>query len=155
MIRGGREAGAEPGVGNAPEGEFSWQAHPARERIGHAAAALVAVMAMGVLSGLLMQSSLWGVLAVALLMLALNRFFFPSRFIIDGEGITAHYPLRRKRLCWTDLRRFARDESGGYLSTRVRPSRLDAYRGMHILFGREREAILTRIREHLPQGTAS
>jgi len=135
---------------DGPREEYSWQAHPARERAGHAAAATFVVVVLGLLSGALMQSSWWGVLAVALMAAALNRFFFPSRFTIDDEGITARYPLRSRRLRWADLRRFVHDDEGGYLSTRARPSRLDAWRGMHLLFGRRREDVVPRILAHMP-----
>ena len=134
---------------------FSWQAHPARERAGSAVFGTVAVILLAAAAGQMMQSLWWTIFALALLLIVLNRFFFPSRFAIDAAGITAIYPLRRSRLLWTDLRRFVHDRSGAYLSTRVRRSWLDAYRGMHILFGDQREAVIDRIRAHLPEGVGS
>ncbi|MFQ5653776.1 MAG: PH domain-containing protein, partial [Planctomycetota bacterium] len=91
----------------------------------------------------------------ALLVLALNRFYFPSRFRIDDEGITARYTLRRQRCRWSEVRRFRHDERGAWLTPRSRPSRLDAYRGMHILFGRHREEVIERIRRCLTRERAS
>jgi hypothetical protein len=79
-------------------------------------------------------------------MLSLNRFFLPSRFSIDAHGITAQFPLRRKHLRWRDVRRFLHDQHGGYLSTRSRASRLDAFSGMHLMFGQQREEVMQRIR---------
>jgi len=84
-----------------------------------------------------------------LLILALNRFFLPSRFSVDHEGITANHPLRSRRLRWTDVRRFVHDGRGGYLSTMARPSRLDAWRGMHILFGDQRQGVIDQIHGRL------
>lgn len=131
--------------------EFSWQAHPARERVGGALGGVGVIMAVG---GVVYFSfgAGWSILSVIVLVGALNRFFFPSRFTIDPEGITARYPLRTQRFRWGDLRRWAVDRHGCYLSTRARRSRLDAYRGMHVLFGRYREAVLDRIRDHLAKG---
>ena len=102
-----------------------------------------------------MQNPWWGVLGAGIMLAALNRFFFPSHFEIDGEGITAEYPLRRLRLSWKDLRRFCHDRHGGYLSTRARRSWLDGYRGMHVLFGARRDAVIEQIRAHLPEGGGS
>ena len=135
--------------------EFSWRAHPARERVGHATAAVLVIAALAFFAALLMRSTLWGVLSASLLMVALNRFFFPSRYAIDEEGITAHHPMRRQRLRWADLRRFAHDETAGFLSTRVRRSWLDSHRGMNVLFGAEGQAAIARIRGHLPEGARS
>ena len=135
--------------------EFSWQAHPLRERAGRALVGVLAVAALAAAAGQLMQNVWWSALAIAFLLLMLNRFFFPSRFVIDDEGITASYPLKRLRLRWIDLRRFVHDRYGAFLSTRARRSWLDGYRGMHILFGDQREAVIGRIRAHLPEGAGS
>ncbi len=132
--------------------EFSWCAHPARERLGRAALGGLLILSLSILSGLMMQSLLWGVFAALLLVAVLNRFFFPSRFVIDAEGISAAYLLKKQSMCWSELRRFAMDRHGGYLSTRARRSWLDAYRGMHILFGRQRDAVIERILAHLSDG---
>ncbi|MDY7110180.1 MAG: hypothetical protein SYC29_16235 [Planctomycetota bacterium] len=134
---------------------FSWQAHPLRERAGRAVAGVLVVAALAVVAGQLMQSAWWSMFTIAFLLLALNRFFFPSRFVIDAEGITASYPVRRLRLRWDELRRFAHGRSAAFLSTRARPSWWDGRRGMLVLFGAEREAVIDRIRAHLPEGVGS
>jgi hypothetical protein len=131
---------------------FDWSVHPAAEHVGRTAVAVVVVAMMAVLSGLLMQSVVWGVGAGCILLLTLNRFFFRSRFTIDEEGITARYPLSRKRARWPELRAFVLDEHGGYLSTQARRSRLRAPRGLHVYFGRQRDAVVDRIRSRLPEG---
>lgn len=97
----------------------------------------------------------WAGAALLILLLALNRFFFPSRFQINSQGITSRYLLKTQVLAWKDIRRFILDSHGGYLSTRAVPSRLDPYRGMHILFGQHREAVIKRIRARLAQGEAA
>jgi hypothetical protein len=131
---------------------FSWQAHPARERVGQALAVVFLISALGFLSALLMGSPWWGILAAGLMVLGLNRFFFPSRFRIDEEGITAEFPMRSRRFAWVELQRFAHGPRGGYLSSRSRPSRLEGRRGLHILFGEARESVVPRIEARLPEG---
>jgi hypothetical protein len=134
------------------QAEFSWQAHPAGERTGAAIIGSLIVAAAAGAIFMSFQNIFWSVLAVLVLVAALNRFYFRSRFIIDQEGITARYPLRSQRCRWDDVRRFLVDAHGGYLSTRSKRSGLDAYRGLHILFGRQRPAVIERIRAHLPKG---
>ncbi len=134
---------------------MSWRAHPARERRAHAVGAGVAILALSLATFAMFVHFAWAPLAAGLLVVSLNRFFFPSSFTIDEEGITAQYPLRRLRLRWIDVRRFVHDRNGGYLSTRARPSRLDAYRGMHLLFGEQREAIVQCIQGLVARGEAA
>ncbi len=133
-----------------PAVEFSWRAHPAGERVGPAVLGGVGVLGLAASVYVFSGSPAWGAFALVVLTLALNRFFFPSRFEIDGQGITARFPLSTRRLRWDEVRRFVSDRHGGFLSPRPSRSRLDPWRGMHILFGSERQAVVERIRLHLP-----
>ena len=135
--------------------EFTWQAHPARERIGAAALGLSVIGAIAGAVGLSFQSPVWAAAACLVLLAALSRFFFPSRFLIDADGITARYLLGTQQIRWRDIRRFVQDDRGGYISTRAKRSWLDAYRGMHILFGADREAVIERIRARLADGVGA
>ncbi|UCD76615.1 MAG: hypothetical protein JSV91_06755 [Phycisphaerales bacterium] len=139
---------------------FTWRAHPARERFGLALLGATLILAVGGVIFLMVRAdgasltvcSAWATLSVVILALALNRFFLPSRFSIDEQGITAWFPLRRRRFRWADIRRFVHDANGGYLSTRTRRSRLDAYTGLHILFGTRDREVIEQIRNHLDPG---
>lgn len=129
--------------------DFTWRAHPARERLGAAVAASVIIFTIATTIYISFQSFTWSILALFVLLFALNRFYFPSRFVINREGISAHYPFKRQRYCWKDIHRFVDDKYGGYFSTSKRSSRMDAYRGMNILFGQQREDVIKLIREHI------
>ncbi len=133
---------------------FTWRAHPARQRPAAATFAAGVIVAMAAACALA-ANAWWAALAVVLLVVPLKGFFFPSRFTIDRQGVTARYLLRTRRYVWSEIRRFCHDRHGVYLSTRSRPSRLDAYRGMHLLFGSSREEVLRRIRERLAAGGGS
>ena len=135
--------------------DFTWQAHPARERVGAATLAISLIGALAGAVGMSFQSPIWAAAALLVLLAALSRFFFPSRFMIDADGITARYLLRTQQIKWDDIRRFVQDDRGGYISTRAKRSWLDAYRGMHILFGTHREAVIKRIRARLSDGAAA
>ena len=135
--------------------DFTWQAHPARERIGAAALGLSVIGALTGVVLLSFQSLVWAAAACLVLLVALNRFFFPSRFMINADGITARYLLHTQQIKWCDIRRFVQDDRGGYISTRAKRSWLDAYRGMHILFGTHRETVIKRICARLADGAGA
>ena len=141
---------------------FTWRAHPARERKARAVAGAAIILIVGGVVFVMVRADgagigicgAWAALSVLILALALNRFFLPSQFAIDEEGITARFPLRRRRFRWADIRRFMHDQYGGYLSTRARRSRLDAYTGLHILFGSRDDEVIAQIRAHLTSAEA-
>lgn len=136
-----------------PLNAFTWHAHPAGERTGPAVLGLVIVAALAAAVWMAVHSIAWMAVSAIVLVAALNRFYFRSRFEIDADGITARYPLRTQRLRWSDTRRFVVDDHGGYLSSRSKRSRLDAWQGLHILFGRQRTTVIERIQAHLGEGS--
>jgi hypothetical protein len=129
---------------------LEWRAHPAAQRPVKTVLAAGIILIVAGFVYVTTASIGMAVLGIVLLTAALNRFFCPSRFTIDDEGITAEYPLRKLRHRWSELQRFVWDEHGGYLSTRAVGSRLDAYRGMHLLFDEpNREQIIETIRARM------
>lgn len=134
--------------------EFSWKAHPLRERQLAGAITTLLILALGAAIYVGMGSVAWSLLAVVVLVLALNRFYFPSRFEIDQDGISARYLLSRDRYEWASVRRFLWDARGAYLSTRRKSSWLDAYRGLTVLFGNHQAEIMKLIRRHMDEATS-
>jgi hypothetical protein len=134
--------------------ELSWKAHPFKER--HLAGILTSllILALGASIFVATGSLAGSVLGILVLVLALNRFYFPSRFEIDPEGISAHYLLSRERYEWSSVRRFLWDRRGAYLSTRARASWLDAYRGLTVLYGAHQAEIMKLIRRHMDEATS-
>ena len=96
-----------------------------------------------------MENLWWGVLSVVLMTAALNRFFFPSEYHVDEDGIIVRSFFKASQLRWSEIRRFLHDDRGGYLSSRARSSFLDSVRGIHLLFAENSDLVIARIRQHL------
>ena len=129
----------------------TWRIHPARERPMAACGALAVIGAMAWLAADLMEHAGWGVFGAVVLLVALQRFFLPSEYRVDAEGVTVRLPWRTQRCRWAAVRRFEHGERGGFLSSRARASTLDVFRGMPLLFDRHREEVVACIRRHLPE----
>ena len=117
--------------------------------MGAAVLALTAIAGLACLTAGLMQDIAWGIAAAGGLFVALRRFFLPSTYSIDGEGIAVQCAWSRHTCRWCDVRRFLQDRHGGYLSTRARGSAADAFRGVHLLYGDNRDAVVARIEQFL------
>lgn len=143
---------------SAVDDTIEWSVHPAKQQPIRALAALLVVLVacffvwltVGGVQQLILASCA-AVVAAIILLGSLSKFFLQSRFEMDSEQITAYYPFSRRSFKWSDLRRFVVDENGGYLSTRRRPSRWDAFSGMQVLFGPDKDLIEQRIRSLLDQ----
>jgi len=129
---------------------LTWRVHPARQQPGRTALAVATIVVITAFAAPIMGHPAWSVLIIGVLVLALNRFFLPSRFTIDETGITASYPMTRQRYRWEQIKRFGHDEDGAFVSHRPRKSVLDGYTGMHLIFNTHdasrRERIVQRIR---------
>ncbi|MEE2908523.1 MAG: hypothetical protein VX527_11920 [Planctomycetota bacterium] len=145
-----------------PDYRLQWTAHPARQQPARAVMAMLVVLVVCFFVWLtvggtreVILASLAAGFAAAVLLASLSKFFLQSRFEMDSEQITAHYPFSKRSFKWVDLRRFVVDRHGGYLSTRRKPSRWDAFSGMQVIFSSDRDVIEQRIRSLLDQEAAA
>lgn len=132
-------------VAETGEKTLTWQVHPARERPVAAVLVVLVVASLAWLCAELMQHWSWGLLGAAVLLAALNRFFLPTAYRVDADGVTAHLPGRSRHLRWDEIRRFEYDERGGLLSRRRSRSVLDTARSLPLLFNGNCETIAARI----------
>lgn len=129
--------------------ELSWTAHPFRERRGAALLALLLIAGFTAASYWASGGGMWGLLAAPVLLVSLNRFFMPSRYVMDATGVTARHAFTKCRREWQDVERWAADAHGAILLPRKSGPKSRRDRGMQILFGTQRTAVLDRLRFHL------
>lgn len=130
--------------------ELRWTAYPFRQRRGAAILALLLIAGVTAASYWASGGQMWGYLAAPVLLVSLNRFFMPSRYEMDATGVTARYALTTCRREWQDVERWAADAHGAILLPRKSGRKIrQRDRGMQILFGTQRTAVLDRLRFHL------
>ena len=120
---------------NAPdEPSLSWRSWPLVDEwpASLAKAAVVAVMCAA--AGLAFGGVEYGLLAAAFLVLSLARFFLPSRFVLDAQGVSRRSPGGRGQLAWASVRRVVVGQAGVFLSPFEKLSRLDSFRGVFVPF---------------------
>jgi hypothetical protein len=145
---------AEPSVDLPPPDacappRLEWIAHPAREKPAAALAALAIITIAAFLAADQLGHAAAGIVAGIVLLTSLRRFFLPTRYNLDQSGVSATL-ISVRRLDWTRVRRISTDAHGVYFGPRSQHSRWDAFLGLHIAFGREREAVLDWLREFRP-----
>ncbi len=136
-----------------PDLPFEWTAHPVREKPRRGVLAAALIVFCGVLVAMIVADPMLGPLAaggsILFLFLTLNRFFLPTRYRIDEQGVSARFPLGGRALAWSEIRRFPHDREGGYVSPRDRGGALDT-RGISLLFAGRGAAIIALIESHRP-----
>lgn len=128
---------------------LTWRVCPARERPLATALALLVIAAACWLTVETMGDPWWAVLAAGFFLITLHRFLLPSEFRIDADGVTARSAFTSAKVRWSDVRRFQHDSQGGMLSSRRRPSILDSFQGVHIVFRGNRDEVVRRIESRM------
>jgi hypothetical protein len=110
---------------------------------------LVIVVLFGAVSSL--AASWWpaGIIAAGVLVLVLDGYFFPTKFVIDAQGVTFEGLLAARRLCWADVRRWERGPRAAWLSPLARRSWREGRQGVLVLFGQQRDQVLAALENRL------
>lgn len=98
-------------------------------------------------------SLILGICLSAVLIATQANFLFSSTFTINEQGIEAKYPISRKKYTWEQVRRVKFFKDSCYLFTRKKPSNLDGWSGMSVLYLDQRDNIVPVIKSHLLEGT--
>lgn len=95
-------------------------------------------------------SRMFAVLALTVMLLSLAKFYFPTRYSLDPEGITIGTTTQSLRKRWSQYRSYYPDKNGILLSPFSEPSRLENFRGLYLMTERSnRDDIINYIKDHV------
>ncbi|MCD6384585.1 hypothetical protein J7M23_02300 [Candidatus Sumerlaeota bacterium] len=133
---------AEEERGNTLNRSLQWVSHPLVERPLVSAIVVLFIVFLFIMVWIVFKGWWWSVLALFFLLTSLAQYFFPTRYELDEDGITVHFLLTKKRRSWSEFRSFYKSARGVVLSPFLKPSRLDTYRGIHILCRNNRDEVI-------------
>lgn len=111
---------------------LSWTIHRARETPAKTAVVSVFILAFVGFSWVAFGPML-GILAMAVLFLALNAYFLPVTYRFDDKGIEVDKRIFTARYEWKQFRRWFRTSGGIVISPFSHRSFLDNFRGVHLM----------------------
>lgn len=92
-----------------------WVTSPARKQPGLAIIVSLVLLGLGLLVALIADDWIWGALSVVFLFATLSRFYLASRLTINADGIRAEFPLRTRRVAWTQIKWIRHDDRGALI----------------------------------------
>ena len=139
-----------------PENEpaLVWKVHLLREE--PAKALLIAPIVLGSLlaCSLIFHSLLFPAVVLFLFASSLADYLFPVRYEISEQGASCRTLTGRSFIEWDRVKKYYLDDGGIKLSPLERPGRLEAYRGVYLRFGRNREEVAEAVRRMRDAGHA-
>ncbi len=92
----------------------------------------------------------YGLFSLGALTASLSRYFFPTRYVLNSEGIRSEHLGLKQRRFWVEFRRADEQRDGIFLRPSARPGRLDSFRGVFLRFDQNREEVARFVRCHVP-----
>jgi hypothetical protein len=120
--------------------------HPLRENPGRAAGLVAVLVCVLALVRLNYPEPWWTLFSGVVLFGATARFFLPTSYRLDENGVRSRFLGISLGRPWKDFKRYEVYHNGVLLSPFDRPSRLDSFRGMFLLFGPKGEDVIEFIR---------
>ena len=132
--------------------EMQWKVCPAKLHPKKAIWASILIVAVGI--AIASSGILLGIALVGVLIATQAIFFFTTAYTIDEKGLVAKFPLRKKQYSWEQVRRVKFFKEACFLFTRKKPSNMDGWTGISVMYGDKREEVIAAIKSHLHEGTA-
>ena len=129
---------------------LSWSVHPLLQ---NSLARTASVTSMIVFVSLVASYSFshvgYGVISVCCLLFSMVRYFLPSHYTVDEQGLQCEL-LRYKTFHeWSYFGRGEIRAHGIFLSPFVRPNRLDTFRGVFLPFNKNQDILLPFLKRHV------
>jgi hypothetical protein len=134
---------------------LEWRCHPVKRRPAMSVAVTAFIMVVGVLVHYATESRLLGILAAVILLASLAKFYFPTVYRLTNHGVTVKTTTQTLVKPWSMYRSFYPDKNGVLLSPFGRPSRLETFRGIYLMFNNNRDEVLAFIEPRVDTLNAS
>jgi hypothetical protein len=131
---------------------ISWSVSLAgREGMAKTLGALAAMVGVLVLGACLYRNVLLVTIGAAIFFIATAEYFFPMRFWLTEEAAFRRTIFGTKFIRWSNIKHCYLDEKGIKLSPLEGPSRTEAFRGLFLYFGDNRDELVEAVRNLAPQ----
>jgi len=126
-------------------GALTWSAWPARERPLSAIVLLASALLLGVLVVRGTGDAVLGLAAPLFVLGSLSSFLFPTSYRLTEEAVEVRSLGVSRARPWKEMRRMTVDATGVFLSPFEKRNWLEAYRGVRLLFGGNRDQVVAYV----------
>ena len=134
----------------AAPGTLEWSVWPARERPWAAAVLLASLAVLGVLVAQGTGDRVLGIAAPLFVLGSVGSFVARTHYRLTPETIEVRALGVARARPWTEMRRATVDRGGVFLSPFEKRSWLEAYRGVRLPFGGNRDQVVAFVEAKLP-----
>ena len=132
--------------------EIRWRVHPLVDESRFRSGLLLSIL-IGLSVGVWISFGelTFGLLTFGLLAASVSRYFLPTRYALNGEGIQVSHAGASRKMTWDRVQRVSASKEGLFLSPFSRPSRLDSFRGLFLRCEKNRDEVMRFVRDRVSQ----
>ena len=138
-----------PGRTEDAEPALEWTCHPVKRKPLVSALVTLFIFVVVALVYYTTASRAFGVLAAVVMLASLAKFYFPTTYRLTHDRITIKTTTQTLHKDWSIYRSCYPDKNGILLSPFVRPSRLENFRGIYLMFANNRDEVTEFVKAHI------
>lgn len=131
------------------EPALEWTCHPVKRKPLLSALVTVFIFMVVLVVYYSTESKAFGVLAAVVMIASLAKFYFPTTYRLTHEKIIIKTTTQTLRKDWSIYRSCYPDKHGILLSPFVRPSRLENFRGVYLMFSNNHDEVTSFVKTHI------
>jgi hypothetical protein len=122
---------------------LEWSVFPFTENLRKSAMVVLIIAGAGIVVHVAFKDVFLTLLSVVILLVSLHTFFTRTAYRLDDKG-----GIRTSK-AWSAFKRYQADAKGVTLSPFAKPSRLDPFRSVRLLFGGNRDEVVAFISKRI------
>jgi len=128
---------------------LEWTTHPMKKRPWVTVLVTVFILVIGAMVFSTTESKGFAVLALVVLFMSLAKFYLPTKYKLTEKYIIVKTTTQTIKKEWSMFRSFYPDKNGLLLSPFVRPTRMENFRGMYLIFNENKDQVIAFAKDHI------
>jgi hypothetical protein len=134
---------------------LEWTVRPFMENMKRTVIVVFAILACGFLVHLAFNDVFLAVLSVLILFASLHTYFTRTTYCLDQSQVVVRTSLARTVKKWSEFQRFYSDKKGVTLSPFAKPSKLEPFRSVRLLYGGNKDEVVAFISKRFGRDAGS
>lgn len=135
--------------------KLEWSVLPFKENLKRSIAVVGIIIGSGLFVYLAFRDAFLGILSVVILFVSLHTYFTRTTYKLTLKGIEIRSSVGRTFKAWSEFKRFHADNKGITLSPFAKPSRLEPFRSVRLLYGGNKEDVVEFVSKNVGRDTTN
>lgn len=132
-------------------GSIKWTVHPVKRRPFISIGVTLFIFLIGYVVNYSTQSQWFTVLALVVLFGSLSKFYLPTKYELNEKEVIIKTTTQQLKKEWSLYRSFYPDKNGVLLSPYSEQTRMENFRGIYLMFEKNKDEVLQYIKTHINQ----